>query len=100
MAFWPIVAASMRAVSSPAPHRSTLAPRCSSSFATCRLPPATAECSSPHPLSPSASTCSPFCSHSTTGCNSPCTAAQQRSSGNGADLGSAEGSTAEASPAS
>eukprot|EP00964_Phaeocystis_antarctica_P024398 scaffold13667_cov68-Phaeocystis_antarctica.AAC.12 len=101
MACWPTPAATMRAVlSSGPPRRSTLAPRCSSSFATRSCPPATATRSSPRPSSSRASMCPPFCSHSTTGCSSPCAAARPISGGSGTGSGSAEGGTAEASPAS
>eukprot|EP00964_Phaeocystis_antarctica_P042793 scaffold24538_cov63-Phaeocystis_antarctica.AAC.4 len=71
MACRPAPAASMRAVKPLAPRRLTLAPRCSSSFATRRRPPPAAACSSPAPFSASASMCPPFCSHSITGCSSP-----------------------------
>eukprot|EP00964_Phaeocystis_antarctica_P041093 scaffold23492_cov65-Phaeocystis_antarctica.AAC.3 len=67
----PIPAAAMRAVRPLGLRRSTLAPRCSSSFATRSCPPDTDRCSSPHPCTFSESTCPPFCSHSTTGCSSP-----------------------------
>eukprot|EP00964_Phaeocystis_antarctica_P041095 scaffold23492_cov65-Phaeocystis_antarctica.AAC.5 len=71
----------MRAVRPLVPHRSTLAPRCSSSFATCSCPPAAAPCSSPFPFSASASTRPPFCSQPTTGCSSPRHAASPTLSG-------------------
>eukprot|EP00964_Phaeocystis_antarctica_P024397 scaffold13667_cov68-Phaeocystis_antarctica.AAC.11 len=71
MARLPIPAARMRAVVSMAPRRSTLAPRCSSSFATRSCPPYAAACNSPRPFSPGASTCPPCFSHSTTACSSP-----------------------------
>eukprot|EP00964_Phaeocystis_antarctica_P130981 scaffold94860_cov69-Phaeocystis_antarctica.AAC.1 len=71
----------MRAVVPLISHRSTLAPRCSSPFATRRRPPSAAACSSPVPFSASASTCPPCCSHSTTGCSSPWHTATPTSSG-------------------
>eukprot|EP00964_Phaeocystis_antarctica_P024396 scaffold13667_cov68-Phaeocystis_antarctica.AAC.10 len=81
MACWPTAAPDMRAVMPPVARRSTLAPRCSSSFATRRRTPATAPCSNPSPFSSSASTCPPFSSHSTTGCSLPRFAARPTSSG-------------------
>eukprot|EP00964_Phaeocystis_antarctica_P070510 scaffold42947_cov71-Phaeocystis_antarctica.AAC.2 len=67
MACAPENAADMRAVVPIAPRRSTLAPRCSSSLATCRRPPCAAASSSPSPSLSSASTRPPFSSHLTTG---------------------------------
>eukprot|EP00964_Phaeocystis_antarctica_P024388 scaffold13667_cov68-Phaeocystis_antarctica.AAC.2 len=55
----------------PAPRRSMLAPRCSSSFATRSCPPPAAPCSSPYPFLSSASTSPLFCTQSRTGCSSP-----------------------------
>eukprot|EP00964_Phaeocystis_antarctica_P070511 scaffold42947_cov71-Phaeocystis_antarctica.AAC.3 len=83
MTAWPSTAANMRAVKSAAPRRSTLAPRCSSSFATRSCPPAAAARSSPRPSSSRASTCPPCCSHLTTGCSSPQHAAEETSRGSG-----------------
>eukprot|EP00964_Phaeocystis_antarctica_P113983 scaffold77959_cov64-Phaeocystis_antarctica.AAC.2 len=95
------IAAIRRAVRPLGLRRSTLAPRCSSSFATHRCPPAAAACSSPRPFSASASTCPLCCSHSTTCCSSPLLAAAMTSFGSSSHdaraVGSAEGGAAEAS---
>eukprot|EP00964_Phaeocystis_antarctica_P109852 scaffold74268_cov74-Phaeocystis_antarctica.AAC.3 len=100
MACRPLPAAIMRAVKPMAPRRSTLAPRCSSSFATRSCPIGAAMCSSPSPSSSSASTCPPCCSHSITSCRSPCAAARPISSGSRTGAGLTEGKAAETSPSS
>eukprot|EP00964_Phaeocystis_antarctica_P163031 scaffold138427_cov66-Phaeocystis_antarctica.AAC.4 len=82
----------MRAVPPLALRGSTLAPRCSSSFATRSCPPAAAACSSPFPFLANAS-------HVPT-LLSPCAAARPISSGSGSGAGLAEGGPSEDPPSS